>query len=335
MITQTGTLATSWETVIDFSRTDKPVGSTWKVEVEITEELPQGYRSEWWLSWTPNGKADWVHEDRTPRQPWLYTIIYDRPNELNSWDEWYTRVTNLANWELVKVRPTTENANIPYLKTWTKSYEDIGVALANIWDIKQSMLQVDHNWWVLLNWRTRASLPIKQQIRASSVGIWTTLPDARDRVLMSASSTKPVASSSWQTKIVRSNLPSITLSYSWTTANNNRGHTHTVPPISWNTAYEFDSWNVPQLPGGSNYWMYRMDSWANDYAIGRATNTGVNSVNLQHRHTFVVPSNTTNGENQTHTHTYSWNTENINGWVTQQDFIPNYIAFNTFIYLWY
>lgn len=239
-------------------------------------------------------------------------------------------------------------------------------------DIKDSIRTSDHSGWVLLNGRLKTTLSPAQQAVATELGIGSNLYDARDKLLMGASDTKAIGSTGGDNTIARKNLPNEGLDFSGTSAANNRGHTHkvdppsttsgnqsaghthTIPELSGSTTRESATSGSSQVPIASFGWTA---DWGSDqggsgrtfpYVSGSRT---VSSSTLTHSHNVTTTADTTGGisanhthtvdiaefdsksESQNHTHTYSGTTQSMNGGVTQEDHIPEYLAVNKFIYL--
>lgn len=124
-IFETWTLDPLTETVIDWNEpANWKQESTYKVEAVLMADCPEWFIIEWWLSWAPVGKADWIHVDPTPRVAWPLNLTYDRPNETLGTDQWYSRVTDIKNKVLLPVAATVEDSNIPYLKRYYKEFID-------------------------------------------------------------------------------------------------------------------------------------------------------------------------------------------------------------------
>lgn len=235
-------------------------------------------------------------------------------------------------------------------------------------DIKTSIKTADHNGWILLDGRDKTSLTATQQAVATSLSIGSNLLDARNKLLMGASTSRTVGSVGGDNTIARSALPNSTLS--GTTAANNRGHTHSIdPPITDTNStgkhtHTIATFNATAASAGSHS---HSSSSASAGGVQGSTSTSSSSDQVvkngdgrsigittgsagAHTHTVAIPEHTTDefadhkhtvdiaaftsaAESQNHTHTFT--TSSLNGNVTQTDHIPEYIALNTFIYLGY
>ena len=85
-------------------------------------------------------------------------------------------------------------------------------SVATYGDIKTGIQTSDHNGWIKLDGRSKASLTSAQQSRATSLGIGANLPDATDAFLVQNGSSLGSVSGSNNKIIQQSNLPNVTLS---------------------------------------------------------------------------------------------------------------------------
>lgn len=169
---------------------------------------------------------------------------------------------------------TPPNNVIPglYYNDGTK-WINISNSLTNpkIGDIKNSVSNVDHNGWYLLDGRALSNLPTTARTNATNLGITTNLLDTRDRIIKGIASTETFGSIGGTNNILlsQSNLPSLTISG---TTSSNGSHTHTY------------------TNSGNNYWTRYGTSTNLSTLTTLPTTTKTTAETGLHSHTLTIPS---------------------------------------------
>lgn len=116
---------------------------------------------------------------------------------------------------------------------WQKlTAETAGVSAG---DVKYSYQQTNHEGWYLLNGQAVSSLSPAAQLNASSLGIGSSLPDTRDRVIKHTAATGEAVgslSASNAFTLTQANLPNVSL-----TALSSGDHYHSYQDAYWSSQF--------------------------------------------------------------------------------------------------
>ncbi|SHF09201.1 serine-rich family protein [Dysgonomonas macrotermitis] len=162
-------------------------------------------------------------------------------------------------------------------------------------NIKDSFKTADHNGWYLLDGRAITSLPANARTAAASLGFGTTLPDARDKVLKTKSSTETLGSTGGTNSltITKENLPNITLSasISGTSESGGAAHTHTFSgtSVSGGAAHTHTFSGTSASGGTAHTHAYSTMTVANGGVAHTHTANGTSGSAGAHTHTFTRP----------------------------------------------
>jgi hypothetical protein len=194
-------------------------------------------------------------------------------------------------------------------------------AMASIGDVKSGIQTADHNGWIKLDGRLLSSLSAAQQIKASTLGLSSNLPNASDAYLVQNGGGMGVVSGANTTSIAQTNLPNVSFTGIAASAGN---HTHVTDPAAVNSssdgnhAHTTDPAAINTTAGGDHNHQIgrRLNSdngafdpgdahaWENSAATTDRNYVGSfnTSTNGNHTHIVDVPS-TTSSTNGTHAHT--------------------------------
>lgn len=266
---------------------------------------------------------------------------------------------------LLQVRSGSANAATPYRRTVTRSFTDVAVPSmgATLGDVKDSVKTADHDGWILLNGRAKNTLTSLQQAACNLLGIGANLPDARNRFRVGAGSSYTNMSTGGSNMISRNQLPNVTIGITnLRTGNQNQNHNHQIdPPNAYTGAGSAHrhgdgtlatgaesghqhlensqtSTNSVWLDGGDDRtgvysWPVMGNTWSGQSSGHTHDVTGQTGDESSHTHQVNIPEFTSGTNNQNHDHTINGNTDSLNGGVSQNTFLPQYLAVNAFIYL--
>lgn len=104
-----------------------------------------------------------------------------------------------------------------------ESWQPLRTLAVSVGDVKAGYQTADHDGWILLDGRSKATLSVTQQAAATAVGISASLPNMADRNIVGVSGTKTMASvgGNASVTIAQNQLPNVTL-----TTSTNGAHTH-------------------------------------------------------------------------------------------------------------
>ena len=132
----------------------------------------------------------------------------------------------------VSTLPSSGNraGQIVYLTTTNSYYffdgsnwKPLYIQIFTLGDVKYGFQTADHNGWVLLDGRTKASLTANQQVAATALGIGVNLPNLSDKTIVGVSGTKTMNSTGGNATVTvaQNQLPNVTL-----TTSTDGNHTH-------------------------------------------------------------------------------------------------------------
>jgi hypothetical protein len=103
------------------------------------------------------------------------------------------------------------------------SWQPLRTQVLSLGDVKFGFQAADHDGWVLLDGRSKATLTATQQATATTLGIGANLPNMADRTIVGTSGTKTLNSTGGNASvtIAQNQLPNVTL-----TTSTNGAHTH-------------------------------------------------------------------------------------------------------------
>lgn len=124
---------------------------------------------------------------------------------------------------------------------------------AVVGDVKQGYQKEDHGGWYKLDGRAVGSLPDKAIQSAFALGMPGLLPNMGDKTVYGSFNDATVGQVSGGNLINRASLPNVGLSFSGTSAANNRGHTHQVDPPATKSGTESvgHTHSIPALTGST------------------------------------------------------------------------------------
>ncbi|MFT4170879.1 MAG: hypothetical protein QM653_17305 [Dysgonomonas sp.] len=160
-----------------------------------------------------------------------------------------------------------------------------------IGSIKESFKKSDHNGWFLMDGRTISALPTAAQASLKQLGFNDAVPDARDKVLKTKSTTEILGSigGSNSFTIKQENLPNIYLSGNLVgTTSGNGGHSHT---------FSFNTYSASHTHTFSSSSTTSSHSHGFSKASGSAgahthTFSATSSTDGNHNHAFTMPKDT-------------------------------------------
>lgn len=218
--------------------------------------------------------------------------------------------------------------------TWT----ELSPAGAEFGDVKHGYQKYDHGGWWIMNGRSVSTISAKAQQAAYLLGITSNLPDMRNKTVFGSMNESGLGGTAGSNTISRNNLPIAGLTFSGTSDDNNRDHTHKVDPpststnttgshshtVDYNTAVKKDG-----DPDGAADTDATSGYWRSGNISVRATVQKTGS----HTHSVDIAEFDSGGASQKHTHTFSGTTESMNGGDTQVPFMQAHLRLNYFIYL--
>lgn len=194
-------------------------------------------------------------------------------------------------------------------------------------DIKHSFTMEDHGGWYRLDGDPLSGLPETAQAAANSLGIFGSLPDARDRFLKGNADGQANATTGGSLNLTQSNLPNFSMTG---TAEAGGNHNHGGVTLDYTPEDEYGqgahqhSFNDLYKPTSSVS--------VNTGVVGGAT------TNVQNDNSNTTTSNATTvgtgvhwhaiANSGTHTHT-----ANVSGGGTSADYYQPFLSANVFIYL--
>lgn len=103
------------------------------------------------------------------------------------------------------------------------SWNALATQVFTLGDVKYGYQNMDHNGWILLDGRLKASLNASQQAKATLLGIGANLPNIADKNIVGVSGTKALNSNGGNTTVTinQNQLPNVTL-----TTSTDGAHTH-------------------------------------------------------------------------------------------------------------
>jgi hypothetical protein len=179
---------------------------------------------------------------------------------------------------------------------WQKlgSFDDADISTDIIGDVKYSFSTADHAGWYLLDGRGIAGLSATAKAAAAGLGFTNNLPDGRDRVLKTRSTTEALAAKGGSNTlaITQANLPNISLAgtISGTSASGGAAHTHTLggTSASGGTAHTHAFTGASASAGLAHTHTFTGTA-ANGGAAHTHTFSGTSASAGAHTHTITVP----------------------------------------------
>lgn len=163
-----------------------------------------------------------------------------------------------------------------------------------IGDVKEAIIEEDHNGWVLLDGRSTSTLTATQQNEAAALGYINNLPDATGAYLIQNGTSLGTLSGSNEKYLVQSNLPPVQIPL---TTNTSGAHTHT-------------------------------------YQVYRTTNSALDTLGGNERSVHDVSENTNSTGSHKHTGTSNYlHSDTSTDLQEPMDTRPLTLNVNTFIYL--
>jgi hypothetical protein len=224
----------------------------------------------------------------------------------------------------LRCRRGTTNTSLPWRRLTVRPFTDINVGNVHVGDIKEFYGTNDHNGWVFMDGRNVNTLTATQRTAAATIGLTSTIPDARDRIGFGAGGLYGRGFTTGSLKIARSALPNVGITG---TTQNGTAHNHGAGTLTAGASGSQHQHSVPNVGQASGTFRYDGTGSSGNSAPW-AVNTNLSTGN-DGTHSHTVTGTTADGS--AHTHTFT--TDSMNGNVTQTDHLPPVICFGKFIYL--